>query len=266
MWQYVQVWPSSPRKVKPIPQRASTPVPGVDDRAVLERVLGRALGRGDVDRRVVVVGVRGRDGLRPAADGEDEAAAARCGGDEGARAAPAAPRPGPPPGGLPRAGLRRAELLPELRDDGVLGVRRLRRHMPRVCARSARSERSDAVCARARVRVAVRWRPARTWRAAAELAVRVDDRLRGLRRARPGRGRARRSAPVRRGRTASRPGAPRGRTSRHGCRRRSPRGCPSGRRSPRGSAPRSRRRRTDPTGRRCRPCPRRGPSGATSRA
>ena len=90
MWQYVQTWPSVG------PHREAGPAagvvrPGVQHRPVVERVERRALGRGDVGGRVVVVGVRDGDDRRAAADREDVRARTRCtGGAAPRRAAGAA--------------------------------------------------------------------------------------------------------------------------------------------------------------------------------
>src|SRR5207247_1292818 len=58
---------------------------GIEGEGVRERVDGGALGRGDVDRGIVVVRVRGRDDGRAAADREDVAAAEARPGQDGGR-------------------------------------------------------------------------------------------------------------------------------------------------------------------------------------
>ena len=204
-------------------------VPGVDDRAVLERVIGRALGRGDVDRRVVVVGVRGRDGLRAAADREDVAALVLR-RDEGAARRLLRTRPGPRAWRAAASfGCAAPSFCCGCATTASCGVRVARRRMPPSAARSARSERSDAVCARAASASPCASRPrASTWRAAASLVARVDDRLRAPASCRPGAGRGEKAARVRSAAVQrARARAPRRRTSRRGCRRRRRARCPS---------------------------------------
>ena len=73
-WQYVQTWPSKAWIVNPMPQRGLGDGPGFDDDRVGEGIERGAQGRGDVDGRVVVVGVRGEHQAGAAADREDVAA------------------------------------------------------------------------------------------------------------------------------------------------------------------------------------------------
>ena len=63
----------------PMPQRGSAVCQALRTISVGECVDGRACGRGDIGRRVVVMRVRDRHELRPAADREDVAVLIRSG-------------------------------------------------------------------------------------------------------------------------------------------------------------------------------------------
>ena len=263
-WQYVQTWPSKARSVKPMPQRGSGAVQARSDDRVRERVERGARGRGDVDGRIVVVGVRGEDLARAAADREDVAARVR----------------------------RRAE---ELRRRGV--ERRRGRCLLRA-ARASAARRSSFCCCAASAAVAA-LRRSSAWPARCSSARRSESSAALSARRLPARGdavltanrRLERDHPVaclgrrlaRRVEVHLQPveregdrligavdvgerRAPRSRTSRRGCRRRRRDTGRSSRLQRRDSARLRTRRRSGSTGRRCRHRSRRRPSGATCSA